>query len=1175
MTLSMSENTRKYFDTIETQCKKALKIAEDSRKIGCDPTRKVEIKLAKNMAERVIGLISVVCPQIVGTGAEERIIELESEYGVLDWRVAFKIAEEVAMEKFCKFKDKIEAMEVGIRTGFTYVTLGIVSSPLEGLTSIEVKKRKDGKEYICLNYSGPIRNAGGTAASVSILIADYVRKKFSYDTYDPDEKERGRTYVEISDYHEYVTNLQYFPSKKEVEFLMRNIPVEISGDPSEKYEISNINYKDLPRVPTNRLRSGFCLIHSSCIPLKAPKIWKQLEKWGKDMDMEHWSFLEKFLTIQKKSKAEGEVKTMDDKITPDFTYIKDLVAGRPVLAHPLRRGGFRLRYGRTRCSGFSAQSISPVTMRVLNNFIATATQLKVERPGKAAAFTVCDSIDGPIVKLTNGDVVALKSESEAKACAGRVAEIIYLGDVLINYGDFLDRAHTLVPPGYCEEWWHKELLGCLTGKNPEEKAKDFSRKTGIEQQVAEEICKNPFYKRISSENARTISTKLNIPLHPKHTFFWDAISNDELVRLLEEIANASFAEQKIIFEDASIKEILESAGIPHLYVNKTHIVIEGAEANSIRINFGIKQPSDAKKMIERVNKDFSVLENLKILSGIEIKNKSGVFIGCRMGRPEKAKMRKLTGSPHVLFPVGVEGGRLRCFQSAMDKGKITADFAVFVSPKSGKEIPLPFSHEDNLPALKRYYNQKTGITEIASDETVTYRRKAIDIQILFNQMLEILGEKIYPDLIKGVRGTINVEHIPEHLFKGIIRAKHDIYVNKDGTTRYDCSEVPLTHFTPEEVNTPVDRLIELGYKKDILGNPLVSPEQILELKIQDIVIPCCTEAPDEACDTVLFRVANFVDELLVKLYKQKPYYNLKAKKDLVGHYIIGLAPHTSAGSLGRIVGFSKTQGFFAHPMFHAAMRRDCDGDESCIFLLMDGLLNFSNKYLPSSRGSTMDAPLVLTYNLNPSEVDDMVFNMDVVDQYPLEFYEACEKHKKPGEVKIDIIDGHLGKPSQFEGMKFTHPTKNINKGVLCSAYKTLPSMEDKLKGQMALAVKIRAVDERDVARLVIEKHFIRDTKGNLRKFSQQVFRCVDCNEKYRRPPLLGRCTSCGGRIIFTVSQGSVIKYLNPSISLAEKYGLDKYLQQNLELTKRRIDDYFGKDPEKQEGLGKWFAKKTV
>ena len=116
----------------------------------------------------------------------------------------------------------------------------------------------------------------------------------------------------------------------------------------------------------------------------------------------------------------------------------------------------------------------------------------------------------------------------------------------------------------------------------------------------------------------------------------------------------------------------------------------------------------------------------------------------------------------------------------------------------------------------------------------------------------------------------------------------------------------------------------------------------------------------------------------------------------------------------------------------------------------------------------------------------------------------------------------------------------------------------------------KAVNEKDVATLVIEKHFLKDIKGNLRKFSQQQFRCVSCSEKFRRPPLKGICTKCNGKIIFTISEGSVIKYLEPSISLSEKYDIDPYLKQTLQILKMRVEAVFGKDKEKQEGLGKWF-----
>jgi len=140
-----SKETKKYFDDLKRESLKLHTYATTARKKGYDPEPFVEVKLAETLAERVIGLISAVSPQIAGTNAIKRIEELEGKYSALDWRVAMIIALEIAQEKFCKFKDKREAMEVGIRTGFAYVTLGVVSAPLEGFDNLEIKKRLDGR----------------------------------------------------------------------------------------------------------------------------------------------------------------------------------------------------------------------------------------------------------------------------------------------------------------------------------------------------------------------------------------------------------------------------------------------------------------------------------------------------------------------------------------------------------------------------------------------------------------------------------------------------------------------------------------------------------------------------------------------------------------------------------------------------------------------------------------------------------------------------------------------------------------------------------------------------------------------------------------------------------------------------------------------------------------------
>ncbi len=460
---------KRYFKEIDAKIEEAYKIAQQARSRGFDPKDEVEIPLAKEIADRVEGLVSVAAPQIIGSGIAQRIKELEKEYGKLDWRVALVIAKEVAQERFCKFKDVKEAMEVGIRVGFAYITLGVISAPLEGFIELEIKKRKDGEEYVAMSYAGPVRAAGGTAGAVSVLIGDYVRKAMGFKDYDPDDDELHRFFIEIEDYNDRVVRLQYKPSKEEIEFLIRNIGVEITGDPTEEIEVSSM--KDLPRIKTNRIRGGMCLVVAECIIQKAPKLYKRVGEWGKEFGLEQWLFLKDFLELQKKIKAKAatssaasedkkkeEKKKDKPKLLPNYKFISELVGGRPVFSFPMAKGGFRLRYGRSRTSGFASYSMSSETMEILDNFIAVGTQLRVERPGKSTVITPCDNLEPPIVRLKDGSVIKLKGKEMARKYKDQIEKIIHLGDLLVAFGDFSENNHILVPNGYCEEEWALELI---------------------------------------------------------------------------------------------------------------------------------------------------------------------------------------------------------------------------------------------------------------------------------------------------------------------------------------------------------------------------------------------------------------------------------------------------------------------------------------------------------------------------------------------------------------------------------------------------------------------------------------------------------------------------------------------------------------------------------------------
>jgi DNA polymerase II large subunit len=103
---------------------------------------------------------------------------------------------------------------------------------------------------------------------------------------------------------------------------------------------------------------------------------------------------------------------------------------------------------------------------------------------------------------------------------------------------------------------------------------------------------------------------------------------------------------------------------------------------------------------------------------------------------------------------------------------------------------------------------------------------------------------------------------------------------------------------------------------------------------------------------------------------------------------------------------------------------------------------------------------------------------------------------------------------------------------------------------------LKCVDQKDAAKRLIISHFIPDLIGNLHTFSKQEFRCSVCNTKYRRVPLSGKCPKDGGKLLLTVSKGGIEKYLTMALALAEKYKIEPYIKQRLELIRDEIYNLF-------------------
>jgi DNA polymerase II large subunit len=1275
----------------------AIAIAKKARSRGLDPSTDVEIPIASDLADRVEALLGI-------KGVAERIRELESQMSREE--VALRIGDDFVARKFGETTNE-QILDHAIRTAMALLTEGVVAAPTEGIAKVGLGKNDDGSQYLKIFYAGPIRSAGGTAQALSVLVGDYVRRQLGINRYNPRQEEVERYIEEIRQYNT-IMNLQYLPSEQEIRLIVENCPVCIDGEATEQEEVSG--HRNLERVETNTVRGGMALVLAEGIAGKAPKLKSKVEM----MKMDGWDWLGKLI---KNKTDEGIVS-----IKPLDKYLRDLIGGRPVFSYPMRKGGFRLRYGRSRNTGFAAAGLHPATLYILGEFLAVGTQMKTERPGKACGVVPVDSIEGPTVRMNNGDVLRIDDVATALKLGPGIEKILDVGEILISFGEFLENNHPLIPCGYCEEWWLLEVkAGTKPPKNEEE---------------AIALTRNGEY------------------LHPAYTWFWDDLSVEQILTLADAVTRQGKIVDGLlqIPNEPSTKIILEELLIPH-EVRNGNIQIKTYRAFITCLGLD----ESLKKCDAWTNAPCDTPSNLVThLSGIKIRSRAGTRIGGRMGRPGKSKPRKMNPPPHVLFPLGDSGGSRRSFQSAsnhteeVDTNNTDIDFQ-----KEGGIIEIEVGRRRCTECQEITYTnrcEKCGAHTVAittcpkcGRETLMERCPGCDVPTICNQRisLNVKGEYakamirlgLKPDsvaLVKGVKGVISREKSVEAMEKGILRAIQNIFVFKDGTTRFDMIDLPLTHIRPNEVRVSVDKLRSLGYIKDTLGYDLQNGSQVVELRPQDLLI-------SDSCAEYMVNVAQFMDDLLVKCYGLEPFYNVKKPDDLVGHLVIGLAPHTSAGVLARIVGFTRANVGYAHPFFHAAKRRNCfygdtevevydgkhwqkspvrkfvlenfdvsrpgidrlgtyysdpaqpyytrsvdtgglmhirritsvsihrspatllhfitklgkeiavtpdhamlvwdtlylrkiralelkvgdavpvleganviadhirsietvpapeervycltvaddhtlvangiftgqcDGDEDCIMLLLDGLINFSRSFLPQNRGGTMDAPLVLTSRIDPAEIDKEAQNVDVCDHYPLELYTSALTYVEPKMISglIDRVERRIGTPSQLEGFQFTHDTSDISAGPIESMYTQLKTMTEKLDAELVLAEKIRAVDADDVAERVLTTHFIRDLMGNLSAFSKQKFRCSKCNTSYRRMPLAGKCTKfkgkgvCNGNIIPTVHEGSVKKYLEMSREICRKYKVSEYTKQRVEVLELAITSTFGEEKQQQLGL---------
>jgi len=1135
-----------YISKLQDECNLVYEIAESARKKGKDPRNFVEIPQAHDLADRTQKLLSFLNTRQTA----EQIRELTEIYDGNRELVAIDIARIVAAETYlygvsekcnkcggkgynkqgwkeldcipCEssgveifyldtphWKDTLKKFEEieefsndtkiaisiyhGVCAGLAVLTEGILVAPLDGVVSCRILTNDNGTKCIAISFAGPIRSAGGTGQALSVLIGDILRRMFhlSKTVITPNEIERYKEEVAA-----YSRGLQYRPSNPQLDIIAQNCPVYIDGE-GVGNEVSG--QRDLPRVPTNKLREGAILVICEGLVLKAPKIMKYV----KELNLDGWAWLGEFII----EKDEGE-KTIE----PSYKYLHDVLAGRPIFGQPMKKGGFRLRYGRGRLSGLATTSIHPATMKALSGFLITGTQMKYELPGKATVVTPCTTIDGPYIQFRDGSAKRIQNEKEIIDglpidVDWPIERIWDLGDILIPFGEFLENNHQLLPSPYVKEW-HEQLT--------------------------------PTYPLNFSE-ALSQCREHQIPMAPEYVAFFNDLSAFELKRLYEGVGTSVCGNYVEI--PKPLLELVYRLNIDVSIYNGNYI-LEGDKAsvftNSLR---------NGRKFKGDLNDFGNGLDFLNHIMDYEIKPSVTYRIGGRMGKPEGAKLRQMKPPIHVMFPLGSEVGSQRKITDAIKKNN-----KIEIGNRFCKIC-------ENETILGVCCGENTSFLDLS------YR--TIDLQALWNEAKMNAG--IFNNLdVKGVKGMTSSEKCPENIMKGLLRLNHNISTFRDGTIRFDMVDISMTHFKPSEIGLTLNKAQELGYGVE-------DKDEIIELYPQDIVI-------SKTCAHTILKTSQYIDELLVKLYGLAPYYNADKVEDLFGHLFMGLAPHTSGAILCRLIGVAEIKGHYGHPFFHAAKRRNCDGDIDSIMLLMDGLINFSKLFLSTHRGGNMDAPLILTTQINPSEIDKEALNLDVNWTYPKEFYELTQKSAHPKvalEGQIRTIGSLLGTPKEFRGLGYTHDTQNCSDGPKNNPYNTIDSMRQKTLVQFALGTTLYCVDNEDQSSRLIDRHLIRDMRGNLRAFGQQKVRCTVCGTKYRRPPISGNCNKvvetkkdpftgqkidvvCPGNIILTVTQGGIKKYGGLMGELVEKYGCNEYTEQLYELVSDWVSETFRNEDEKEQ-----------
>src|ERR671931_2184534 len=429
----MPEYYRNYEHDVLKNVQNSFELATTARKMGLDVSDVVETKIAYDLADRVAKMHNL--------DIADRLRALLSR--TTKEKAALKIAEEISLGEYGKGNPRVR-LDNAVRVSLAVVTEGVTVAPLQGVADVQLKNNADDSQYLSISFAGPIRSAGGTEAALTMLIADHARKvagigEYIANSYDD---ETGRFVEELRIYEREVGNFQFKVLDEDVVKCITSLPVELAGVDTDPVEV--VGHRGMKRISTDRVRGGALRVMNDGLIGRSRKLLKLVEL----LQLNGWDWLKDL---------KGAVQAGDDDDDAAHHRMSEVITGRPVLSMTRRIGGFRLRYGRCCNTGFATIGIHPTVPILLNHAIVVGTQIKMDIPGKASTIALVDTIEPPLVRLHDGSVLYISTAQQATELSPKVEKIIYLGDMLISYGDFLENNAQMLPASYVEEIWALQL----------------------------------------------------------------------------------------------------------------------------------------------------------------------------------------------------------------------------------------------------------------------------------------------------------------------------------------------------------------------------------------------------------------------------------------------------------------------------------------------------------------------------------------------------------------------------------------------------------------------------------------------------------------------------------------------------------------------------------------------